>query len=303
MSNNLHAPRWTDDPAQREDFLNKVGPRIDSQSKSMARRYRVGRDREDIKSEIQVELLRQMNAPDADGPFAKDTPGEAAAFLLANENYEIRELARSPARKEAKTQSRQAEIFADVRQPDLPPDVLTELGAVANSLPRIFSETPGLTAREREILLLETLRLSMVDDLPASEFDQFAEAAGTSGPKLRAHVEDHDKQGRLSPRDRKTLSRARAKVRKAVTKAKLKSFLAIVFALSLPLLGATHQGRASHQIALVNQGGFAHQIALANQGNLIDENARGHQGNLVDETAPGHQGNLVDENVRGHQVG
>lgn len=302
MSNNLHAPRWTDDPAQREEILTKVGSRIDSQSKSMARRYRVGMNREDIKSEIQVELLRQMNEPDTDGPFAKDTPEEAAAFLLANENYEIRELARSHARKEAKTQSRQSEIMDDVRQPDLPPDVLTELSVVVNSLPRIFSETPDLTAREWEILLLETLRLSMVDDLPASELDQFAQAAGTSGPKLRAHVEGHDKQRCLSPRDRKALSRARAKVKKAVTKAKLKSFLAIVFALSLPLLNATHQGRSSHQKALVNQGSFTHQNALAHQGNLIDhQNALAHQENLSHQNALAHQISLVATNR--HQNG
>jgi len=104
QANNLQLARWTDDTAQREKFLTDVGPRIDRESKSMARRYRVGMYHEDIKSEIQAELLQQMLEIDTDGPFAKDSPEEAADFFLEKENYRIRERARSLARKIAKKQ-------------------------------------------------------------------------------------------------------------------------------------------------------------------------------------------------------
>ena len=276
-ANDLHATRWTDDPARQEEFFTEVGPKIDSESRNMARRYGVELYQEDIRSGVRAELWRQMLKKDTDGPFAKDSPKEAADSFLEKKSYEIRELARPLARKEARKQSRQAEILADVRQPDLPEDVETQLFAIAKSIPRIISETPDLTSRESEILRLETLRRSEVDDLAAPIFDQVAQAAGTSGPELRAHVEGHDEQGRLSDSDRKAWSRARAKVTKALTRAALTSLLTIVFALSVVLLGAIRQGRSTHQRALVNQGSFAHQSDLARQDNVIDEDTRAHQ--------------------------
>jgi hypothetical protein len=60
--------------------LTEVGPRIDRESRYMARRYGVGMYHEDIKSEIQAELLLQMLEIDTDGSFAQDSPKEAADF-------------------------------------------------------------------------------------------------------------------------------------------------------------------------------------------------------------------------------
>jgi hypothetical protein len=150
--------------------------------------------------------------------------------------------------------------------------------AIAESIPRVISETPNLTSRESEILCLETLRQVGIDDIPASKFDQVAQAAGTSGPKLRAHVEDYDENGHLSASDRKALSRARAKVLKVLTRAKLVSLLVIVFALSLALYKGIHQGRSSHQNDFVKQSCFSHQSARAD---FSHQSARADQVGLV----------------------
>jgi hypothetical protein len=271
-TNNLQVARWTDDPAQQEEFLTEIGPRIKSQSKSMAHRYRVKNHWEDIASEIGVEFLQRMHKEDADGPFAKDSPKEAADFLLEKENYQIRERARSLARKEAKKQSRQAEILADVRQPDLSPEIETQLFAIAKSLPRITSEIPDFTPRDNDIARKEWLRQVGIDDLPAPIFDQVAQAAGISGSEEREYIKDHDENGHSSASDRKAWSRASAKVAKAFTRAKLASLLMLVFALSLALCSAIHQGRAIHQNAFVNQGSFTHRNDRARRGNLSHQN-------------------------------
>jgi hypothetical protein len=277
QANNLQVACWTDDPAQREKFLTEVGPRIDRESKKMAHRYGVGMYHEDIKSEIQAELLQQMLEIDGDGPFAKDSPKEAADFFLEKENYRIRERARSLARKIARKQSRQAEILADVRQPDLPPEIKTQLFAIAKSLPRITSGTPNLTPRDSDIFRKEVLRQVGIDVLDAPIFDQVAQAAGISSSKQRAYNEYHEEHGQNSVSDRKAWSRARAKVVKAFTRAKLISLLVIVFALSLALYNGSHQSRSSHQGDFVNQDRFSHQNALAHQGSKIHQIGRAHQ--------------------------
>jgi hypothetical protein len=315
-TNNLQAARWTADPAQQEKFFAAVGPRINAESRSIARKYGLGMYHEDIRSDIEIKLLQQMSKINTDGPFAKDSPEEAATSLLENGNFLIHNLARSLAGEEAdrrRKQSRQAEILAHVGPPDLRPDAEKVLFALAESLPRVVSKTPDLTSREIEILRLEGLRCNNVDDLPTPIFDQVAQAAGTSGPELRAHIEDHDERGHLSPRDRKTLSRARAKVKKVLTAAAAMSLLTIVFALSVALLDAIHQGRSIRQndsvkqaslideIALTHQDKLSNEIALDHQGYLTDEIALTHQGYLTDEVALDHQGYLVDEIALDHQ--
>jgi hypothetical protein len=200
-----------------------------------------------------------------------------------------------------KTRSRQADDLANVRQPDLPPDVETELFAIAKCLPIIVSKTPGITPRESEVLCLETLRISHVDDLPDTTLDQVAQTAGTTGPKQRAHNEYHNKEGHLSPSDRKALSRARAKVAKALTRAALTSLLAIIFALSLALLNAIHQGRSDHQNDLVHQGYLIDEVALSHQDKLSGEIARDYQDKLGDEIALTHQSKLLGEISSKHQ--
>src|SRR5581483_1398027 len=110
-ANNLQVARWTDDPAQQEKFFTEVGPRIDRESMSMASRYRVRMYYEDIKSEVQAKLLQQMLERAPDGPFAKGSPKEAAAFFLEEENDQIQKWAYSLARKIGRKQSKQAEIL------------------------------------------------------------------------------------------------------------------------------------------------------------------------------------------------
>jgi hypothetical protein len=382
QTNNLQVARWTDDPAQIEKFFTEVGPKIAGESRHIARRYGVAMYLEDIESEVKANLWQQMLEADTGRSFAKDSPKEAADFFLEKENYRIREWARLHARKIAGKQSRQAEILAgvrppdlpvvsaelntiqtpvlpvgsiylddliqrylvriglqkypfltpseltqyaflsifriiqkhplvgvddehfwdcvmsnqrvdhicllpdtkdgrnwfrqaghqtailfkdvmnvkgfvrrvflnlilddieyeqpsrdnmiddnyrdcltNVRQPDLPPNVETELLAIAKCIPRVISETPGLTSREREILRLEMLRRIDVGDLPTPIFDQVAQAAGICSSELRAYNEYHGERGHLSPSDRKAWSRARAKIAKAFTRAKLTSLL------------------------------------------------------------------------------
>jgi hypothetical protein len=286
----------------------------------MAYLYGVGMHLEDIESEVKDKLWRQMLEVDTGGPFAKDTPKEAADFFLEKTNFRIREWARLSARKEAderkkqsgqaddladvcwpKKQARQADEIANVRQRDLPPDVETELFAIAKSLPRITSATPNLTPRDSDIVRKEVLRQAGIDDLPAPIFDQVAQAAGISSSELRAHVENHDEHGHLSPSDRKAWSRARGKIAKALTRAALTSLLAVVFALSVALLNATHQGRLSHQNDFVNQGSLIEEKASTHQRSLTDEVASTHQRNLTDEVASTHQRNLIDPIARDHQ--
>src|SRR5215210_5307532 len=112
-SDNLQEAGWTNDPDQQEKFFTEVRPRIAGESRHVASRYRVGMCQEDMESEVNVKLMQQMRNPNPDGPFAKGSPEEAAGVLTEKENFKIRELARPPARKEARTQSRQAEIFSD----------------------------------------------------------------------------------------------------------------------------------------------------------------------------------------------
>jgi hypothetical protein len=211
------------------------------------------------------------------------------------------------ARKIARNRKRlgQADVLENVCQRDLPQDVEKQLFAIAKALPRVISETANLTSRESEILCLETLRRSEVDDLSAPVFDQVAQAAGTSGPKLRAHVEDHEAHGHLSASDRKAWSRAHDKVAKALTRAALTSLLAIAFALSfalsLALLNAINQGRSLHQNAFVNQASSIDGVTLAHQSKMIDEIALGHQSNSIDGVVLAHQSKMIDEIALGHQ--
>ena len=311
-TNNPQVARWAKDPAQKEKFLTEVGPRIDGESRHIPQRYGVGTYQEDIASEIRLELWQQIREKDADGPFAKDapfakaSPKAAADFLGAN--FRIRERVRSLARKEARKQSRQAEILADVRQPDLPPDVETQLFDIAKSLPRITSGTPDLTPRESDIVRKEVLRQVGIDDLSGSSFDQVAKAAGVSSSEQRAYNEYHEKKGQNSASDRKAWSRASGKVRKAFSydketkdfdREKFTSLLVIVFALSLALLSAFHQDRSIHQNAFVNQDRFIH---LAQQVNRIHQTALAHQVNRIHQTALAHQVNRIHQTALAHQV-
>jgi len=271
---NLQAARWTDDPAQREKFLNEVEPKIDGESKLMARRYRVGMYQEDIKSETQLGYLQRMDQGDTDGPFAKDSPEDAADVFKDKENYQIRERAARPlARKEFTRQSRQAELLANVCQKELLPDFEAQLFAIAKGLPLIISRTPNLTPRESKIFRKEALRRVDIDSLPADVFDQVAQAAEISASEEREYIKDHDENGHSNASDRQAWHRACAKVKKALTQAALKLLLALAFALSLASLNAIHQGRSINQDDFVNQGKFIHQKALAYHGNLKHQKA------------------------------
>lgn len=300
-TDNPQGVRWTDDPVQQEKFFTEVGPRIASESGHIVRRYRVGMCQEDVESEVNVKLMQQMRNGNSDGPFAKGSPEEAAGVLSENKNYAIRELARPPARKEARTQSRQAEIFADLGAPDVTPDKEKELLELAEGIGRVSSVIPNFTPRDRDIFCKEMFRLMGIDDLPAEGIDQAAKAAGASGFEVRAYLEYHDEHGHSSERDRKAWSRARAKVEKALTRAAFRWLLAIVFALTLALLNAIHQGRSDHQNDLAHQGNLIDEVALAHQGKFSDEIARDHQDNLSDEIARDHQDKLGDEIALTHQ--
>jgi hypothetical protein len=284
----LQIAHWTDDPAQREEFLTRVGPKIDKESGYMARRYRVATYSEDIATQIRTEFLQQMNTKDLDGPFTKDSAREAADSLLEKGNFRIHERARTLARKIDKRQSRQADVLAEVCQPELPPSVEQQLLGIAQSIQIAISQIPDFTARDSKIFRLETLRLTQVDDLDAPMFEQAAKAAGVSVSEARAHIEYHEQQGHLSPSDRKAWSRARAKVLKAYSRVKFASLLVILLALSLPLYSGVHQSRSVHQNAVAaHQSNFSHQEALAV-----------HQTNFVhQETLAAHQTNFVHQNA------
>lgn len=321
---NLHEAHWTQDPYQREEFLTKVGPRIDRESKYMAHCYGVGIYQEDIASQIRSELLEQMDERDTDGPFAKDTPQEAIALFLAKDNYRIRERARTLVRSISGKRSRQAEILADVRQPDLGPDIQTQLLTIFETFPRIVSKIPDLTARDFDILCKETFRQVGADDLSAEVLEQALQPTGISGTEILAYCEYYDQHGHLSPSDRKAWSRARPKLKDF--RDKFKWLLVIGFALSLGL-HAIHQSRSNRQNDFVNHGSRIHQNALAHQGNLIHhselahqsnlihqndlahqdglihQNGLAHQGNLIPERAFAHQGNLIQQNALAHQGG
>ncbi len=292
-TDNLQVVRWTDDPAEREKFLTEVALRIDRAAKFMAHRYGVEDYWQDIASEVRIKLLQEMRDINTDGPFTTDSPREAAAFFLDKKNFRILEWARLQARKIAGIQSRQAELLADVfPQPDLLPDNEKQCLAIARGIPRIFSEVPKLTARDKDILRMEMLLLSGVDELPARIAAQAAQAAGTSSSKLLAYSESRKQYGR-SESDRKALYRARAKVSKGVTPEKFKSLFVIVFALSLALY-AIHQDRSVDQNHFVNQGCLIHQPEVSRQGNLIHQPEVAHQGgNLIHQPEVARQGLVI----------
>ena len=272
----LQVARWTDDPAQQEEFFAEVNPTIKQESRYWCGSYRVGMDREDIESDIRVRLMEQMRK--GDGPFAKDSPKEAAACYKAD--YKIRNNAQWLARKERERPSRQAQILAKVGPPDVSRDLAADLLDIARRV-GIFTEMSNFTPRERDIFRKESLRRIGIDDLDVPLFDQAAQAAGISGSELRAYIENHDEEGHSSASDRKAWSRAHPKFLEAFTRAKLASLLVslsvMVFVLSLALCGAIRQGRSTHQNHFANQGSFISQDALARQDNLIEEDTRAHQ--------------------------
>ncbi len=277
-SNNLQVARWTEDPALQEEFFTEIAPTIDDESKRWIRFYGISVDRKDLASEMRLKLWQQMREKPTDGPFAKDSPKEAADSLKAT--FEIREPIRWDARKLGNKQRRQADILAQVGPPDLPRDIETELFAIVESLPRIASATPNFTQRDRDILFKEVARQIGLDDLSAEKFDQAAQALEVSSSELRSYFKDHDRYGHSCARDRKAWSRARAKVVKALTKAKLMSLLVIVLAVSLALY--------SHQNDSVDQGTSIRQNALRHQENLIEGNVLAHQG-LIRQKARAQQ--------------
>lgn len=281
-TNNLQAC-WTGDPAQQEEFFAEIEPAIKSESARWPRFYGVSIDREDIEQEMRLKLCQQMGEIDADGAFAKDSPKGAADFLKAN--FKIREPIRSEARNLGDTQRRQAEIrqrrqaeiLAKVDPPDLSQDSVKRLFAVCQTLPPMCQKA-RLTPTESTMLRKDTLRRLDIEGLPASVFDEFAQAAGISGSDERDYIKDHDENG-SSARERKVLSRAREKVAKAFTPAMLLTLLTIVlaFALSLASCNAIHQGRSDNQDDLVNQRSLSHQNDLARQTNVLYKKALAHQ--------------------------
>lgn len=289
----LHKARWTDDPAQCAEFLELVSPKINSESKSGAHRYRVGDYHEDIESEIRLQLWQQMVEGSTDGPFAKDSPAEAANYLLGTSG--ISERPRTIARRIGKRRSRQAEILEGVCHSNMTPDIETELMAICRSFPLVMAKIPELTVRELDVLGCEILQQIDAGVLSADSFDRLAQAAGVSSDKARAYNEYHDKNGHSSDSNRKALSRARSKAKaafydkekKALDREKFKSLLMIVLALSLALFNATHQDRSDHQNVFVNQSSFTHQPAVAHQGgNLIHQPEAARQGLVITNGDP-----------------
>lgn len=264
--NNLQAGYWTEDPAKCNEFLAKVKSRVIRVSKFASQKFQVGAYQEDIVSEIEIDFLQQMH--DKKIPFAEASPEEAADFFLEKENFWIlnrgRSIARRIARQQSKEQPTQAEILADVRQPDLSPDREKELRALAASLPRLESEIPNFSSRDHDIFVKEALRKMGIDDLQTPSFDEVVQIAGGSGSEQRAYNEYHDEHRRNSPSDRKAWSRAKAKVKKAFTKGKFTSLLGIIFfAVSLALLTSINQERPDHQKGFVDQNCPVYLMALS----------------------------------------
>ena len=83
-TDNLPVAVWTDDPAQQEEFFAEVDPIIIRESNRWPSFYGVRMDCEDTAQESRLKLFQQMHDRDADGPFAKDSPKEAADFLKDN---------------------------------------------------------------------------------------------------------------------------------------------------------------------------------------------------------------------------
>jgi hypothetical protein len=280
-NNNLQVARWNDDPTQRGECLSKLIPEIKSKSKSRARRYRVEFYQEDIESDTQLKLLQQMVEADPDGPFAKDSPQEAADFLL--DGLRISNRLDLHARKEGKRQSRQAEIFEDlVPEPDVPPDMEKQLMDAVPMIQRIISLMPNFTASDRQSFLYDSLLITGVYDLPEPKFVQALKAAGVSIPDARAYKENYEKHGGLNSRNRKARSRAHLKIKEAfTTAAKLRPLLVFVLAFALPLAlvlnSAIQQPRSVRQNDFVNRLNFGHQIAFAQQGSLIHRKVLSHQ--------------------------
>lgn len=299
-TNNVQT-HWTYDPAQQKEFFAEVDSKIKPEVKRAIKSYGPSVDSEDFEQDYRLKLWQQMRTMDADGPFAKDSPKEAADCLV--NNYQIHNDVQSNARELGRKQRRrakileqgrkqgeilgqrgraaiiiqksQAEIFAGVRPKDLPEDAQTRFLAAARTI-RVITEESDLTSTERDFVRKALLRRIDVDDLPGPFHRQATQAAGVSSAGQRAFDASHDKHGQ-STRERKALSRALAKVKKVFDKAKFLSLLTIVVALSLSLAFSIHQGRSDHQDDLVNQRSLSHQNDLARQGNLIQQNARAHQ--------------------------
>lgn len=284
-TNNLPVAGWTDDPAQQEEFFAEVDPIITRESNRWTSFYGVRMDREDNAQESRLKLLQQMHNKEADGPFAKDSPKEAADPL--KDNFRISERLRRDARNLGSKQRRhakileqsQAEILNEIVPKELPQDYVERLFAVCKSLPQI-SEISNLTPRESKAFRKAMLQRIDVDDLDATEFDQAVEAAGVSSSEQREYNEYREKNGHSSPNDRKALSLALTKVKKAfTTPAKLLTLLMVLLTLSssLVLASAMAQARSDHQGDTVNQRNLSHQEYLARQSSLIQPNIRAHQ--------------------------
>src|SRR5690349_3002990 len=90
-----------------------------------------------------------------DGPFAKDSPTEAANYFLSTSG--ITERPRTIARRIGKRRSRQAEILEGVCHSNMTPDIETELMAICRSCPRVIAKIPELTVRKVDALGCEML--------------------------------------------------------------------------------------------------------------------------------------------------
>ena len=234
---------WTKDEAQRDRFLELVESVIQREAKFHAVRRGVAGYRDDIASEIRVELVEGMNGPSVPWWFALATPEETAQRMI--NQYRIRERARTIARRIAKKQSRQAQLLENVAQPTMPKDteaqlmeIVRRIDKIAMTMQALPDQGPQFTSRDDEIFRLETCRQVGLEDLAPSQFDAAAEAAGLAPVELRTYVDDHEKEGHLSVRDRQAWGRAKAKVAATFTRVGLVSILAIIVSVGA---AAAHQ--------------------------------------------------------------
>ena len=261
------APHWTADFAQREVFFNLIASKVAHEAGRAAWFYGVVADRADFASQIRLELLEEIaKGKDFEGPLAMGSPEEAAAMYTSG-TYDIRDRSRSIAKSERRRQSRQAELLADIREPEMPMDVESELLRIARGIGRVKAETPALTERDASILGLELLRQIGIDDLPERSFGEAAKAAGTTEDAMRRHIETHSESHHLSTRDRKALSRAKAKVTAKFNKSKFSGLLALVLTLGSASVAGRVQTAAICQFAAVHQSQTAavHQLAAVHQ--------------------------------------
>lgn len=307
QANALQTVRWPKNPERREELMTRIEPKLKREVKGRAHYYGVSDFHEDIKAEIQLKMLWQMEegTPNEQCAFAlalaEDSPEAAAKLLLGEKNYYIRDQARTIARRTARQRLRdveilpdgsiagqqpsQADVLADVRQPDMSLAFQTQLLEIARLIPAIISEVPNLTTGDKAIIRKELLRQTGIDDLAEPVFNQVAQTAGVSSADQRNYDAHHEVHGQNSEKDRKAWSRARAKILAACAGARIPSLLAVILVLSLALVSSIRLARFDHQPDNTNQICSNHQDSSTN--------IKGHQKPLAAREIKGHQGEDV----------